>query len=94
MSPPPAAPLMDPMRKASLAGGLAYLATFVVSIPQLGLYTGVIDDPTGFIRGAGSNTACCGARFSRSSPALTGIGTAVALYPITKRDSRPLRSAS
>ena len=79
---------MSPARKIALAGGLLYLLTFAASIPQLKLFATVVDDPEGFVTGPGSNLRCCGAAGSRSSPPLAGIGTAVALYPVTRRVSR------
>src|SRR5918993_2170431 len=80
----PRTPPMSPTRKAALAAGLFYIATFVFSIPALGLYTGVLDDP-GFVLGSGSDDGVLVGGFIEILTALTGIGTAVAVYPVIKR---------
>jgi hypothetical protein len=77
-------PPMDSTRKATLAAGLFYIGTFVFSIPALGLYKGVLDDPS-FVLGAGSDQGVLWGGLIEVLTALTGIGTAVALYPVLKR---------
>jgi hypothetical protein len=77
-------PPMDPIRKAALAAGLFYIGTFVFSIPALGLYDGVLNDPN-FVLGAGSDQGVLWGGLIEVLTALTGIGTAVALYPVIKR---------
>ena len=79
-----AKPPMDSTRKATLAAGLFYIATFVFSIPALGLYEGVVNDPN-FVLGAGSDQGVLWGGLIEILTALTGIGTAVALYPVIKR---------
>jgi hypothetical protein len=74
----------DPTRRAALAGGLFYIGTFVFSIPALGLYDGVVNDPN-FVLGAGSDQGVLWGGLLEVLTALTGIGTAVALYPVVKR---------
>jgi hypothetical protein len=75
---------MTPLRKAALAAGLFYIATFVFSIPALAFYDGVLNDP-GFVTGAGSDRGVLWGAMFEVITALTGIGTAVALYPIIRR---------
>jgi hypothetical protein len=75
-------------RKVALAGGIAYLVTFVASIPQLTLFADVIDDPAGFISNPGSNAAVLWGSWLEVITAAACIGTAVALYPVTRRVSR------
>jgi hypothetical protein len=75
---------MTPVRKAALAAGLFYIATFVFSIPALGLYDGVLND-AGFVHGVGSDSGVLWGAMFEVITALTGIGTAVALYPIIRR---------
>ncbi len=75
---------MTPVRKAALAAGLFYIGTFVFSIPALGLYDGVVNDPN-FVLGAGSDQGVLWGGLIEVLTALTGIGTAVALYPVIKR---------
>ncbi len=84
----PARPRMTPIRKVALAGGVAYLITFLASIPQLKLFKNVVDDPSGFISGRGSNTAVLWGSWLEVVTAAACIGTAIALYPVTRRVSR------
>jgi hypothetical protein len=79
---------MDPMRKVALAGGLAYLASFAFSIPQLALFADLIDDPSGFISGSASNNAVLVGSWLEVLTAFSCIATAVALYPATRLVSR------
>jgi hypothetical protein len=80
-----ATPPMSTDRKATLAAGLFYIGTFIFSIPALPLYDKVLDHTTQFVHGAGSSTAVLWAGLIEMLTALTGIGSAVALYPILKR---------
>lgn len=75
---------MSPVRKAALAAGLCYIATFVFSIPAVGFYDGVLNNP-GFVHGAGGDGGVLWGAVFEVITALTGIGTAVALYPIIRR---------
>jgi Domain of unknown function (DUF4386) len=79
---------MDPTRKVALAGGIAYLVTFAASIPQLKLFADVVDDPAGYISGPRSNTALLWGSWLEVITAVACVGTAVALYPVTRRVSR------
>lgn len=73
---------MDPMRKTALIAGLFYLLTFV-SIPTLMLYSSVHED--GYILGSGPDTALIVGGILEIVVALAGIGTALALFPVLKR---------
>ena len=73
---------MNSMRKHSLAAGLFYLLTFV-SIPTLGLYRSV--RAPNFVTGSGPDGPVVLGVLLEMVVALAGIGTAVALYPIVKR---------
>ena len=77
---------MSPMRKTALVAGLAYLATFVGSIPALPLYNDILNDPNHLLGGA-SDTGVLWGALGEIVCALTGIVTAVALYPVAKRHS-------
>ncbi len=79
---------MDPMRKVALAGGVLYLVTFAASIPQLKTFKHLIDDPSGFISTPGSNAAVLLGSLLEVITAAAGIGTAIVLYPVTRRISR------
>ena len=77
---------MTPMRKVALAGGVAYLVTFAASFPQLQLFAGLVDDPVGFLR-TGDSTPVLWGTWLEIVTAAACIGTAVALYPVTRRYS-------
>jgi hypothetical protein len=71
------------MRKTALVAGIFYLITFV-SIPTLALYGPVKTDPS-FIISAGSTTPILVGGVLETIVALAGIGTAVALFSVLKR---------
>lgn len=71
-------------RKIALKAGIFYLLTFV-SIPTLSLYTAV-HDPN-YILSSGPDTNVFIGVILELIVALTGIGTAVALYPLLKKQS-------
>jgi len=75
---------MSPLSKTALAAGILYLLTFVTSIPALGLYDDVVNDPD-FVLGAGSESTALWAAFLELFAGLT-IGTAVVLYRVIRRD--------
>src|SRR5437899_8432294 len=75
---------MSPHRKTSLAAGLLYLLTFV-SIPTLGLYGSV--KGANYILGTGPDTGAIFGGILEIIVALACIGTAVALYPVVKRQN-------
>lgn len=75
---------MSSLRKTSLASGLLYLLTFV-SIPTLALY-GPIHAPD-YILGSGSDSTVIIGNILELIVALAGIGTAVALYPVLKKQN-------
>jgi Domain of unknown function (DUF4386) len=85
-TPPATRPPMDPMRRRSLAAGILYLITFV-SIPSLALYKPVKDQVGDFVLGAGSDTGVMWAALSEVIVGLAGIGTAIVLFPVLKRQS-------
>src|SRR5947209_15467011 len=78
-------PARDTMRRTSLTAGVLYLITFV-SMPTLALYQGV-HDRADFILGAGSDTGVLWAALSEVVVAIAGVGTAVVLFPVAKRQS-------
>ena len=75
---------MDSLRKTALVAGALYLLTFV-SIPTLALY-GPVHDPK-YIVGPGPDTAVIIGGILEIIVALACIGTAVALYPVVKRQN-------
>ncbi len=75
---------MSPLRKTALVAGVLYLLTFV-SIPTLFLYGPV--KSANYIVGPGPDTAVIVGGILEMIVALAGIGTAVALYPVVKRQN-------
>jgi len=76
----------DPMRRTARIAGVLYVITFV-SIPTLGLYRPVLDHVGTFVLGAGSDTGVLWGALSEVVVGLAGIGTAVVLFPVLKRQS-------
>ena len=76
---------MTSTRKTALVAGIFYLITFI-SIPTLALY-GPIKNHQGWILSSGSHTAVLVGGFLELIVALAGIGTAVTLYPVVKRQN-------
>ncbi len=72
-------------RKISLAGGILYLLTFV-SMPIGFLYSAILSNPN-YIVGAGPDTPVIIGGILEIIVALAGIGTAVALFPMLKRQN-------
>jgi hypothetical protein len=73
---------MSSVRKTSLVAGALYLLTFV-SIPTLALY-GAIHD-TNYILGSGPDTPAIIGGVLEIIVALCGIGTAIVLFPVLKK---------
>ncbi len=76
---------MTPFRKSALAAGVLYLVSFV-SIPTLALYSSVRG--ADFVLGPGPDTPVVIGGILEMIVALAGIGTAVALYPVVKRQNQ------
>lgn len=74
-------------RKISLTAGLLYLLTFV-SIPTLSLYSAV--KGTNFITSSSSDTGAIIGAILEVIVALAGIGTAIVLFPILKKQNESL----
>ncbi len=79
-----AAPRVDRTRGNSRAAGIFYLLTFAASIPALLLLDPVLNDP-GYVLGAGHDNQVLFACLLDVVTALTGIGSAVAVFPVVKR---------
>jgi hypothetical protein len=76
---------MTSTRKTALVAGIFYLITFV-SIPTLALY-GPVKNHRDWILSSGSHTGVLVGGFLEVIVALAGIGTAVTLYPVVKRQN-------
>src|SRR6266581_7328671 len=75
---------MDKLRKTALVAGVLYLLTFV-SIPTLFLYGPV--KSANYILGAGPDTSAIIGGILEIIVALAGIGTAVVLFPVLKKQN-------
>jgi hypothetical protein len=71
-------------RKISRAAGILYVVTFV-SIPTLALYRPV--KGANYILGSGSDTSAIVGGILEITVALAGIGTAVVLFPVLKKQN-------
>jgi hypothetical protein len=77
----------DSWRKLALAGGVLYLMTFLFSIPAVFLLDPVLHNPDYIVSAGADSQVLLGAFFDLVT-ALACIGTAVALYPVIKRQSQ------
>src|SRR5256885_14758301 len=75
---------MDSLRKTALVAGVLYLLTFV-SIPILFIYGPV--KSANYIIGAGPDTSAIIGGILEIIVALAGIGTAVVLFPVLKKQN-------
>src|SRR5229473_1834378 len=76
---------MSSTRKTALVAGVFYLITFI-SIPTLALY-GPVKNHRDWILGSGGHTGVLVGALLEVIVALAGIGTAVTLYPVVKRQN-------
>lgn len=70
--------------------GVLYLMTFITSIPALLLYQPVLDDPIGYIAGAGHDKRILFGALLELLLIISNIGTAVVIVPIMWRRYRDL----
>ena len=77
---------MSPLRKTALVAGALYLITFATSIPARILFAPVRNDPD-YILGPGPDTQVLFAGLLDVLLAFACIGTAIALYPVVKRQN-------
>src|SRR5215216_7741993 len=74
-------------QKIARVTGVLFLITYITSIPAFFvLYAPVLGDPR-YIVGAGADTSVSWGAFLEMITGLAGIGTAVALFPIVKRQN-------
>ena len=76
---------MSSLRKTSLVAGVFYLITFV-SIPTLALYSRVKSE--NYITGSGPDTPAIIGGILEIIVALAGIGTAIVLYPVLRKQNK------
>src|ERR1044071_73693 len=77
-------------QKRARVFGVLFLITFVTSIPALLLYQPVLDDPVGYIAGAGHDKRVLFGAFLELLLILSNIGTAVVIVPIMWRRYKDL----
>jgi len=70
--------------------GVLYLITFLTSIPALILFQPVLDDPVGYIAGAGNDKRILLGAFLELLLIISNIGTAVVIVPIMWRRYKEL----
>jgi len=76
--------LMTSVRKAALVAGICYLVTFISSIPAYFLQEPLLTNPNYIISG-GADTQVILGSFLDLVTAFAGIGTAVALFSVVRR---------
>jgi hypothetical protein len=77
------------VRRAAFIAGALYILTFIASIPTLAMKAPVVDH-VDFVLGFGNQNSVIAASLMDIVCALAGIGTAVVLWPITKRENETL----
>ena len=82
----PPSPPVDPTRNYARAAGIFYLLTFVSSIPALILLSPILHNAH-YVTGAGHDTRVLWGCLLDSVNAITAVGSAVALYPVVKRQN-------
>ncbi|HEX6366968.1 MAG TPA: DUF4386 domain-containing protein [Agromyces sp.] len=78
---------MTRTRRLAFAAGVFYLLTFAFSIPAFFLYEPVLTDPAYIVGSGGADTRIIFGAVLEMLTALAGIGTAVAVYPVVRRQS-------
>jgi hypothetical protein len=81
---------MSAQRRISVAFGALYLITFATSISALALFQPVLDDPQGYIAGAGQDNRIYLGVLLELILIIANIGTAVVLIPLLKRQNEIL----
>ena len=70
--------------------GVLFIITFITSIGALALFQPVLDDPVGYIAGGGKDNQIYLGAFLELLLVISNVGTAVALYPIARRQNEAL----
>jgi Domain of unknown function (DUF4386) len=78
-----------PPRKLAFIAGVFWIVTFVASIPALFLYAPVLNHAH-YVLGAGTDTRIAVGAFLEVILAIAGIGTAVTMFPIIKRQNESM----
>jgi hypothetical protein len=80
---------VDPTRRTALVTGILYLVTFAASIPAVFLLGPILTDPD-YVLGSGAATQVGFGAVLDVVNALAGIGTAVAVFSVVKRQHEGL----
>jgi hypothetical protein len=81
---------MDPLRKTALLVGVLFVITYITSIAaKFGFYPPLFDQ-AGYIVGAGADSRVLWGALNEVILVVANIGTAVALFPVLKRQSEGL----
>lgn len=70
--------------------GVLFILTFITSISAVLLFQPVLDDPAGYIAGDGKDNQIYLGAFLEFLLVITNVGTAIALYPIARRQNEAL----
>jgi len=81
---------VSPTRRISFTFGALFLITFVTSILALWLYQPILDDPVGYIAGAGHDNRIFVGVVLELLLIISNIGTALVPYPLLKRQNETL----
>jgi uncharacterized protein DUF4386 len=81
---------LDEARSIGRMFGVLYLITFITSIPALWLYQPILDDPAGYIAGAGHDNRIFLGVVLELILIIANIGTAIVPYPLLKRQDESL----
>lgn len=80
---------LDSVRKTALIAGVFYLVTFASSIPAVFLLGPVLNDPN-YVVSAGNDTSVVWGCLLDLINAFACVGTAVALFPVVRRENESL----
>jgi len=78
-----------PSRRLALIAGVLFVITFLTSIPALLLYDPVLNDPN-YIIGGGADARVLLGAFLEVLLIVANVGTALALFPVLKRQNEGL----
>jgi hypothetical protein len=78
------------MRQTAFLGGLLYVITFAASIPAAFYFLAPVLDNPDYVLGSGSDARVITGGLLDVVTAIAGIGTAVVLFPVVRRQNRTL----
>jgi hypothetical protein len=81
---------MDPTRRIALITGVAFIITFVASIPAAFYFYSPVLNHADYILGAGADTRIGWGAFLEVILVVANVATAVALFPVVKRQNESL----